>query len=55
MPKVIKINDENYKQLLGIIHELELTENERASFDEAISLLVKEHKEKLNKQSYKVT
>jgi predicted CopG family antitoxin len=47
MPKVIKVNDGNYKQLLSILHELELTENERASFDDVISLLINEHKERL--------
>jgi len=65
MTKVIKIDDRNYKHLLMIIHEIECANNERASFDDALSLLIDEHergkKQKLNKaeskskQSDKVT
>lgn len=49
MPKVIKITEESYRQLLGILHELEATQNERASFDDAISLLISEHLARLPK------
>lgn len=53
MAKVIKVQDGNYKRLLLIIHELERINNERASFDDAISMLIneyeKKHKRKLNK------
>jgi len=44
MVKVVKVQDENYRLLLEILHELERERNERLSFDEAISLLIKEHK-----------
>ena len=43
--KVIKVHDRNYKRLLMIVHELENRNNERASFDDAISLLIDEHEE----------
>jgi hypothetical protein len=46
MTKVIKIDDRNYKRLLMIIHELECASNERASFDDALSLLIDEHERK---------
>jgi predicted CopG family antitoxin len=49
MTKVIKIRDENYRRLLTILHELENTSNERASFDDAISLLIDEHEKKKEK------
>lgn len=49
MVKVIKIQDENYRQLLEILHELELERNERLSFDKAISLLIKEYQERAKK------
>jgi len=53
LTKVIKINDGNYSRLLAIIHELECKSNERASFDDALSLLIAEHeareKQKLNR------
>lgn len=43
MVKVVKVQDENYRLLLQILHELERERNERLSFDEAISFLIKEH------------
>lgn len=43
MTKVIKVDDMNYKRLLVIIHELETVSNKRASFDDAISLLIDEY------------
>jgi hypothetical protein len=43
MTKVIKVGDTNYKRLLVIIHEIESANNERASFDDALSLLIDEH------------
>jgi hypothetical protein len=43
MTKSIKIDDRNYKRLLTIIHEIERANNERASFDDALSLLIDEH------------
>jgi len=43
MVKVIKIQNENYRMLLKILHELEKNKNERLSFDDVISLLVTEH------------
>lgn len=46
MTKVIKIHDENYKLLLSLLHELENANNQRASFDDVISLLVREHERK---------
>lgn len=46
MTKVIKVHDKNYKRLLMIVHELECANNERASFDDAISLLIEEHERK---------
>ena len=57
MNKVIKIDDRNYKRLLIVIHELECANNKRASFDDALSLLIDEYErkkeQKLNKgESY---
>jgi len=49
MSKVIKVNDRNYKRLLRIIHELESINNKRASFDDAVSLLINEHERKTKK------
>ena len=46
MKKVIKIDEKNYKELLFIIHDLEMKKNERLSFDEVISLLVTVYHEK---------
>ena len=46
MTKVIKVGDKNYKRLLIIIHELECANNERASFDDALSLLIDEHEKR---------
>jgi len=46
MTKVIKIGDRNYKRLLMIIHELECASNERASFDDALSLLIDDQERK---------
>ena len=43
MVKVVKIQDENYRQLLKILHGLEKERNQRVSFDEVISLLIEEH------------
>ena len=40
MTKVIKVQERNYKRLLRLIHELEDVNNERASFDDAITLLI---------------
>lgn len=58
MTKVIKIHDRNYKRLLMIVHELECEHNERASFDDVISLLIDEHerksKRKVNKDEGKL-
>jgi len=51
MTKVIKINDDNYKHLLTIIHELECARNERASFDDALSLLINEYESKKTKKA----
>lgn len=54
MTKVIKIDDKNYKRLLMIVHELECRTNERASFDDALTLLIDEHergmRQKINKE-----
>ena len=50
MVKVVKIQDENYRQLLKILHGLEKERNQRVSFDEVISLLVKEHQERQGKE-----
>ena len=50
MTKVIKIDDRNYKCLLTIIHELECASNKRASFDDALSLLINEHEKRSQKQ-----
>lgn len=47
--KVIKVQDRNYRLLLEILHRLEQKKNERLSFNDAISLLIKEHQEKLSK------
>ena len=38
-----KIQDENYKLLLEIMHDLEKRRNERVSFNEIISILIHEH------------
>jgi predicted CopG family antitoxin len=46
MTKVIKIHDESYKHLLSLLHDLENTNNQRASFEDVISLLIQEHREK---------
>ena len=51
MTKVIKVHDGNYKRLLRIVHELENMNNERASFDDAISLLIDEHERKHKRKS----
>jgi predicted CopG family antitoxin len=48
MKKVIKVDEGNYKRLLAMIHTLEMKKNQRQSFDDVISLLIKEH-EKLAK------
>jgi len=53
MTKVIKIHDRSYKRLLVIVHELENVNNERASFDDAISLLIDEHERKDNEKANK--
>ncbi len=44
MTKAIRVNDENYKHLLVLIHELENENNQRASFDDVVSMLIDEHK-----------
>jgi predicted CopG family antitoxin len=46
MTKVIKVQDSNYKHLLSLLHELENSNNQRASFDDVISLLIQEHDKK---------
>ena len=51
MTKVIKVHDRNYKRLLMIVHNLERVNNERASFDDAISLLIDEHEKKKRQKS----
>lgn len=51
MTKVVKVRDRNYKRLLMIVHELENVSNERASFDDAISLLIDEHEGKSKEKS----
>jgi len=43
MKKVIKVNESNYRKMLGIIHNLEIAKNQRMSFDDVISLLLEEH------------
>ena len=53
MTKVIKIDDGNYRRLLMIIHELERANNERASFDDAVSLLISEHYRKRSQKTNK--
>jgi len=53
MTKVIKIDDTNYKRLLTIIHELECANNERASFDDALSLLIDEHEKRKDAKANK--
>ena len=51
MTKVIKLHDENYRRLLQIIHDLENVNNERVSFDDAISLLINEHEKRDNEKN----
>ena len=51
MVKVVKVQDENYRLLLEILHELERERNERLSFDDAISLLIDEHQRKVRRKS----
>ncbi|MEK6811396.1 MAG: antitoxin VapB family protein [Nanoarchaeota archaeon] len=42
--KTIKISEENYKMLLGIMADLQQKNGERASFDDAIDNLTSEEK-----------